>query len=364
MTMHVAVSGWLLGPPSGANRRLLSLLAHAGPQLAPGERITVLHRPDFAPPRLPRIDWCKVAIPARPSWRRVLAERRLLPGCLRGLGATICDHGFLPLPALPVPSCLLLHDLRACEGLTRWPRSLALRVLRRSCARATAIVVPSEWTAQRLRALVPAVAPRVVPNGVELPALAQHAAVRPLPSCGYLLHVGHLEARKNLAVVVRALATLPPVERPELWLVGKDAGNRSRLEALATRLQCRAFVHMLGVVPDRDLDVLYDHARAVVVPSCYEGFGLCALEGLAHGRAVLASRATALPQVLGDTGCLLPPHDVQAWALAIAATARDDEMAPARRRAQAARFGWAEAARGLVETWRECNARVSAARAR
>jgi hypothetical protein len=114
-----------------------------------------------------------------------------------------------------------------------------------------------------------------------------------------LLHVGHLEPRKNLAIVMRALATLPQAERPELWLVGNDAGDRSRLEALATRLQCRPFVHMLGVVPDRELDALYDHARAVVVPSCYEGFGLCALEGLAHGRAVLASRAAALPRCSG-----------------------------------------------------------------
>ncbi|HZN41908.1 MAG TPA: glycosyltransferase family 1 protein [Planctomycetota bacterium] len=356
MTMHVAVSGWLLGPPSGANRRLLSLLAHVGPQLAPGERITVLHRPDFAPPQLPRVDWCKIAIPSEPVWRRVLAERRLLPRCLRELGATICDHGFLPLPALPVPACLLLHDLRASEGLTRWPRWLAQSVLRRSCARAAAIVVPSEWTAQRLRALVPSAAPRVVPNGVELPALARQPLPRPLPACGYLLHVGHLEARKNLAIVVQALATLPPAERPELWLVGRDAGDQSKLVALATALHCRAFVHMLGVVPDRDLDRLYDHARAVVVPSHYEGFGLCALEGLAHGRAVLASNAAALPEVLGTAACLLPPHDVEAWALAIATTTPDDEAAPARRRAQAALFGWPQAARTLVETWRRSTA--------
>src|SRR5262245_66397847 len=117
MTMHVAVSGWLLGPPSGANRRLLSLLAHAGPLLAPGERITVLHRPAFAPPPLPRIDWSSIAIPAGPPWRRVLADRRPLPGCLREPGAPICDHGFLPLPALPGPGVLLLTDLRPVEGL-------------------------------------------------------------------------------------------------------------------------------------------------------------------------------------------------------------------------------------------------------
>ncbi|HEX6813248.1 MAG TPA: glycosyltransferase family 1 protein [Planctomycetota bacterium] len=360
MTMHVAVSGWLLGPPSGANRRLLSLLAHTGTQLAPGERITVLHRPDFTPPQLPRIEWRSVRIPGAPPWRRVLAERRLLPGCLRELGASLCDHGFLPLPDLPVPVCLLLHDLRASEGFTRWPRWLALSVLRRSCARAAAVVVPSNWTAQRLRTLAPGTAPRVVHNGVELPAPSPRSLPEsppgPLPPRGYLLHVGHLEARKNLALLVQALACVPIGERPELWLAGRDAGERSRLEGLAARLQCGAFVRLLGVVADRELDALYGHARAVVVPSVYEGFGLCALEGLAHGRPVLASQATSLPEVVGTAGQLLPPHDVQAWAAAIGATRSDDSAAAARRRAQAARFGWREAAAALLETWRLCHA--------
>lgn len=355
MKLHVAVAGWLLGPPSGANRRLLQLVAHAAGQLAPGERITVLHAEAFAPPADDGVHWRPIAIPPGPAIVRARAEARLLPAMLRALDVTVFDHGFLPLPHVDVPTCLLVHDTRAADGLTRWPRWLARAVLRRSLRRADAIVAPSEWTARRLQALVPGLpAPAVVPNGVDVPpADSSPAPRRPLPRTGYLLHVGHLEARKNLGVVVRALHALPPDQRPELWLAGREAG------AGAT-LQRAPFVRWFGAIDDDELPALYHHARAVVVPSRHEGFGLCALEGLAHGRVVLASDAGALPEVLGGQGVLLPPDDPGAWARAIAAAIGDDGDAAARR-ARAAQFAWSTAAAPLLAVWRRLHAqRVSA----
>src|SRR5262249_61578853 len=99
MSLHVAVSGWLLGPPSGANTRLLALLRELGPLLGEREQLTVLHGAAFAPPSLhPRIAWHAVAIPPAPTWRRVLKERAMLPRLLQQLGADLLDHGLLPLP--------------------------------------------------------------------------------------------------------------------------------------------------------------------------------------------------------------------------------------------------------------------------
>ena len=63
-------------------------------------------------------------------------------------------------------------------------------------------------------------------------------------------------------------------------------------------------------------------ARAVLIPSDYEGFGLPALEGLALGRPVLAANSSALPEILGSAGKLLPPNDVPAWARALVDVAR------------------------------------------
>lgn len=354
MTMHVAVAGWLLGPPSGANRRLLALLAHAGERLLPGERITLLHRPDFVPPPLRGVGSLPIDIPAAPTWRRAFAERRRLPAVLHHLGATVLDHGFLPLPRVDVPVCLTVHDLRGVDGLTRRPRWLEARTLRRACERAAAVLTPSRWSADRLRELAPAApVPVVVGNGVEAnaPPPTTLAAPFPRPTNGYLLHVGHLETRKNLAVVVRALSLLPPATRPELWLVGRDAGARTDLARRARHgdvtLRC------LGVLPDAEVAALYHRARAVVVPSRHEGFGLCALEALAAGRPLLAARAAALPEVVGDDGVLLPADDDRAWATAIGTLpgqAAHDAAVAARARS---RHGWADAAVRLLQTWRD-----------
>lgn len=349
MTMHVAVAGWLLGPPSGANRRLLGLLEHLGPLLASGERITVLHRPDYAGPRVPGIAWHPIAIPAAPTWARVLAERRQLAKTLRQLGATVHDHGFLPLPPLPIATCLLVHDVRAADGATAWPRWFARAIVRRSCARASAVVAPSHWTAARLAALAPRTAAFVVANGVGPPHGAVGPLPRPLPISGYLLHVGHLEARKNIEVVIDALALLPRDGRPELWLAGRDAGALTALQARA--LGRDVVLHPLGVVDETTLAALYRHSRAVVVPSTYEGFGLPALEGLAHGQRVLVSDAGALPEVVGTCTKPLPCHDPSAWAHAIGEPAADAEAAE-QARARAARFSWPRAAQEQLAIWR------------
>ncbi len=350
VTLHAVVAGWLLGPPSGANRRLLALLTHTGTQLHPGERITVLHRRDFTPPPRRGIAWLPIDIPAGPSWTRARAEQRLLPDCLRELAATVYDHGFLPLPRVPVPTCLLVHDLRAVDGFSRWPRWLARAVLRRSCERADAIVAPSHWTAGRLRLLVPA-APIavVVKNGVESVATGGAPLQMPLPANGYLLHVGHIEPRKGLRLVVQAVAQLPTAQRPELWLAGRDAGALRSLQQTANALQVR--LHVLGVVDELTLAGLYRQARAVVMPSLHEGFGLPALEGLAHRRPVLVCNTTALPEVVGTLGVTLPPHDPERWALAIAATTTHvvDEAAC---RQHLATMQWPDAAAELLATWR------------
>ena len=350
--MHVAISGWRLGEPSGANRRLLEVAAHAATELAADERITVLHRPDFAPPQLhPRIAWHAIAMPLARGLRRAMAERRLLGRALTECGANVLDHAMLPLPRVPVPACLLLHDLREVDGLTRWPRWLARWVVRDGCRRATTVIVPSAFSAARLRAIAPAAKIAVVPNGVVLPDRPARATLS-AGSAGYLLHVGHLERRKNVAVLLRALALLPADERPELQLVGRDAGEATALRQLATELQLDTTVHFRGVLPDTTIAELTADARAIVVPSHYEGFGLAALDGLAYGRPTLVAAAGALPEVVGDAATILPPDDAAAWARAIAATAVDPLAAAAGRRRRAARFAWSSTAAAMLAIWR------------
>ena len=76
-------------------------------------------------------------------------------------------------------------------------------------------------------------------------------------------------------------------------------------------------MRLVGEAAAATLPDLYRGARAFMLPSLYEGFGLGALEALACGTPVLAAAAGALPEVVGDAGLLLPAQDAPAWAAAL-----------------------------------------------
>jgi glycosyltransferase involved in cell wall biosynthesis len=363
--MHVVASGWLLGPHSGANQRLLAILANAGKHLQQEERITVLHRAGYTPPTLPRTNWLPIDIPTGPTWKRAVREQSRLPKLLKKLDATVYDHGFLPPPQVPVPLCLTIHDLRSVDGHTKWPRILARAVLRKACRRAQAIVTPSEWTATRLHEIIPTTSGRtiVARNATSAPSHEPQPLPRAQPRNGFVLHVGHLEARKNLDVIIRALALLPRDETPEFWLAGRNAGSGQQLLQLARDLGLAPIVHHLGAVDDETLHSLYHHARAVVMPSIYEGFGMPALEGLAYGKPVLATDATALPEILAGRGTLLPASQSDAWMRAIRTAIQEpvdhhQNHAVAERRAFVATTKtWDDIAASYVRTWRTLSTR-------
>jgi glycosyltransferase involved in cell wall biosynthesis len=133
------------------------------------------------------------------------------------------------------------------------------------------------------------------------------------PSEPYWLYVGGLSPHKNLLRLVEAFASLPP-ESGKLLLVGDFSDNfhthvpeiRAKIEAegLSDRLL------LTGFVPDDRLAVIYRHAKGVVLPSLWEGFGLPAAEAMASGTAVLHSTAGSLPEVVGDAGLSFDPLDV------------------------------------------------------
>ena len=277
------------------------------------------------------------------------AEQRTLRPLLRELGATVYDHGFLPTPRVGVPLCQTIHDVRDADGAGRWPRWLARAVLRRSLRRAARVITVSAWTAQRLRALAPRCEPLVVRNGVYETEPGESPA--DIPERGYVLHVGHLEPRKNLSVLIRALALVEASQRPDLWLIGRDAGEWPRLRALAAQLGVGDHVRHLGAKSDCDLAAYYHDARLVAVPSRYEGYGLPVLEAQIQGTRVAVSDAGALPEVAGD-GAVLAADDAAAWAAAMSAPHREDLDVVRARAAAAAALDWSGAARQWIEALR------------
>ena len=170
----------------------------------------------------------------------------------------------------------------------------------------------------------------------------------------YVLAVGDLRAKKNLAALVSAFVAarrrdgLPH----RLVLAGVDAGEGPRLAALAGD----APLTLTGYVPDARLDEVLSGAELLVHPSLYEGFGLVVLEAMARGTPVLAARATALPETGADAAAYFDPSDPGDLERQLAALLADrTRRADLARRglAHAATFSWERTAAQTAAVYRE-----------
>ncbi|HET9455497.1 MAG TPA: glycosyltransferase family 1 protein [Gemmatimonadaceae bacterium] len=185
-----------------------------------------------------------------------------------------------------------------------------------------------------------------VPHGVD-PAFrprsgwseeALRAALRrfALPA-EFILFVGRLNVRKNIATLISALPKM--ASRLPLVIAGAPDWKTSDLPAEAARLGVADRVHFLGGVSQEELEALYASATVFCFPSFDEGFGLPPLEAMASGCPVVSSNAASLPEVCGDACLLVDPHDAPGFAAALDAVIRDGALRERMRAAGLARAG-------------------------
>jgi len=242
-----------------------------------------------------------------------------------------------------------------------------------SAHRADAIIADSENSKRDILRLL-----RVPAERVHVVYLACDARFQPVADtravqqkynlpAQFVLYLGGYDQRKNLGVVIRAFAQLPEFYRAGYRLVlgGVKLGTDSAFFPDPRRLAREAnlpdeAIRYLGWVDEADAPALYSSARAFVFPSLYEGFGLPPLEAMACGTPVLVANASSLPEVVGDAGLLLDPHDARAWAEALRAILTDNARQAQMRergRAQAQKFSWRRAASETLAVYKKIGAR-------
>jgi glycosyltransferase involved in cell wall biosynthesis len=193
------------------------------------------------------------------------------------------------------PLVVTVHDLavlRHPEWFNRWTATYSRVAVPRVLRAASRVIAVSEFTKREAVTLLrlDEDAIRVIPNAVE----DVFAPVGERAGGDYVLAVGTLEPRKNLARIAAAVDGELRVVGARGW-GGVDPPRN---------------VTWLGDVPDEELAALYRGARCLVYASLYEGFGIPVAEALACGCAVVTSAGSAMEEIAGDDATYVDPLDV------------------------------------------------------
>ncbi len=263
-----------------------------------------------------------------------------------------------------------VHDLsfaRLPETVEPKNRAYLTKKVPASIERADAVIAVSDFTRRELEDLFPASRGKVhvIHHGVRrlfrptAEGDERETAARDRVPQRYILAVGTVEPRKNLGVLLDAMALLRrDTAFDDMGLV--VAGGRGWLaEDIERRLaaeQRDGRLLRLGYVPDDVLRRLYCGASALAFPTKYEGFGLPALEAMACGLPVVCSNVASLPEVVGDAALLVEDPSAEAFANALRRVLADEPLAADLRRRgleRAAAFTWQNAARQTLAVYRQ-----------
>jgi len=132
----------------------------------------------------------------------------------------------------------------------------------------------------------------------------------------YVLHVGTLEPRKNLPLLLdafEALHTSGEADVPSLVLVGGSGWKSDALKARLAQLERAGWLQLEGYADDDRLADIYRHAEWLALPSLYEGFGLPVVEAMVAGVPLLLSDIPVLREMAGDAALYASPTDGGAW---------------------------------------------------
>ena len=289
-------------------------------------------------------------------------------------------YTYFPLP-LGQPSLVTIHDTIAerYPELTMPSRRARLfwkAKVQLALWQATLVLTVSEFAAReiaqilhvspdKLRVAGEAAARAFRPGTAREAADASSAAGVPTGS-PWFTYVGGFTPHKHVDRIVRAHGALVTealalgVAVPYLVLVGTTSADNfhgvgAGINEAIAECGTSEFVRWTGYLPDEELRHLLTGARALLLPSENEGFGLPAVEAAACGAPVVATTASPLPQLLEGGGFFVAPGDVEGLVAGMRALLDDDERERRGRVAleRASRLTWRASARATLSALHE-----------
>lgn len=176
----------------------------------------------------------------------------------------------------------------------------------------------------------------------------------------YIVHVGRIDRKKNIGLLIRAFGILRQqlAFDGHLVFVGEEylKSQDSSIHSLVEGLNLNPYVKFTGAVPDQDLAALYGASLVAVFCSLHEGFGIVALEAMACGAPLVVTPAGAVLEAVGERARVVPPDNPNILADTLTEILntpllRDEMCAQGIR--QANRFCWQKAARQTLQLYEE-----------
>lgn len=364
--MRIAIDASTISTQGGPRTYVLGLV-EALLRLDRENSYTIFYNDSCHLGRFPRAR--EIVLPGKSPLARLWREHLLLPRACRRerIDLLHCPKSAIPFCS-PCPVVVTLHDLIPLKHPET--EKLAAQLYWRlqipiAARRSDFIITDSEHARGEIMAdfNVPAARIRAIMLGFD-PAMGgerDESATRKvlarynLPA-DYILYVGTIQPRKNLATLIEAFhlfkrkANLPH----KLVIVGRKGWLYDRLFARIRELGLDDEILFTGFVPDEELPSIYERASVFVYLSLFEGFGLPPLEAMACGVPVICSDTTSLPEVVGQAGLTLPPTDVARVTEALIRVVGDRALAETMRRKGVERarlFSWEETARETLAVY-------------
>lgn len=295
-----------------------------------------------------------------------ISEQMKLPGLAGDADLLHCPHHNVPIMwrgKLVVTFHDALHWDHP-ELMPNWRGKIYIRLVSRRIARADGIIVPSKFTAERLRKNIDAPQERIhiIPQGVDRHRFSRRSSASVKAILGrygiragnYLLYVGNMKPHKNIERLAKAysIARKNGVDI-ELIIAGKIEGLKRIVEI--DKLKSYDGIRYIGEISYSELPYFYSGARAFLFPSLYEGFGLPPLEAMSCGCPVLTSSAASLPEVVGNAAIIADPENKNEMAkkimkIALDLSLRKKLITNGRERIKC--FSWLHTAQKTIEVYR------------